>query len=608
MQVLEVSDPKQAKKLVEQMYEDLERRIAASTANCPVEFTAILVKMLNTQSCGKCTSCRIGLKQLGVLIDKVLDGKAEPKDLDTIEELAKTVYLSADCAIGYEGGAQALRSITAFKDDYLYHIKHNNCGVQFASPVPCVSGCPAGVDVPGYLALTVAGKYADAVHLIRKDNPFAAACAMVCEHPCEFVCRRGMIDDPINIRAIKRYAIDRSTDEQAPAKAESTGKKVAVIGGGPAGVSAAYWLACMGHEPTIFEQRKQLGGMLRYGIPSYRLPRERLDSEIAYLASAGIEVKTDIAVGKDISFEAIRQDFDAVYVAIGAHSDNKLGLENEDADGVMSAVELLRLVGDNELPDFTDKSVVVVGGGNVAIDCARTALRLGAKSAKIVYRRRRSDMTALPAEIDAALSEGCSLLDLNAPVEIKVEDGKVCGLTVQQQIVSTVSNGRAQVKAAQDTPQTLSCDLILVAIGQKIDSQAFADSGFGVNRGCLVTADDSSVVGLEGVFAGGECTTGPASAIAAIASAKTAVKAIDTYLGYNHVITFGGDIPAALAKPKPYCGRTNTYETISHELAGDFSVTEKGLSEEEAVQEIGRCLRCDHFGPGALRGGRNLSW
>ena len=422
MSRLDFKTKDRAQVVVEGLYQDLERRIIASPpGQCPVDMAESFLKLCHAQSCGKCVPCRVGIGQLLKILDDILDLNKE-KSMEQLELLRRTAVVikeSADCAIGTEAASMVLRGLDGFREDYEEHIRHNRCATSIQEgkqPVPCVALCPAGVDVPGYTALVMAGRYDDAVRLIRKDNPFPTVCAHICEHPCEARCRRQLIDTAVNIRGIKRYAVDHCSETvPVPAAMDDTGKKVAIIGGGPGGLSAAYFLAIMGHKPTIFEKRSKLGGMLRYGIPNYRLPRERLQWDIDAILSTGIEVKTDYDVNDEANIKMIAEEFDAAYISIGAHTHKTIGVEGEYSKGVIPAVEILRGIGDDSMPDFNNKAVVVIGGGNVAMDVARTAKRLGASEVKIVYRRRKQDMTALPEEIDGAVAEGCTLVELKAP-------------------------------------------------------------------------------------------------------------------------------------------------------------------------------------------------
>ena len=278
MSRLEIVSPTRAKIVMEELYRDLERRIESSQPGlCPVDLARAFLELCYAQTCGKCVPCRIGLKQLMYLIQDVLDGKATMGTLKLMEETALSVMDSADCAIGYEAAHMVYKGLIGYRDDYVEHVKNGRCTCVTSQPVPCVALCPAHVDIPGYIALVRDGRYADAIRLIRKDNPFPTACALVCEHPCEARCRRNMIDSSINIRGMKLAAVDNAGEVPAPERMPSTGKRIAIIGGGPSGLSAAYYLQLMGHQTTVFEMHKHLGGMLYYGIPSYRLPRERLD-------------------------------------------------------------------------------------------------------------------------------------------------------------------------------------------------------------------------------------------------------------------------------------------------------------------------------------------
>lgn len=576
-----------AQAVMDDLHDALGRRLAVSSlAPCPVEFTAALVNLCSTQSCGKCTPCRVGLSALSDLLADVLEGRADESTLNLIERTARTIYLSSDCAIGYEAGAMALTAIRGFHDDFEHHIREHSCGFDREARVPCVSGCPAHVDIPGYISLVEAGRYADAVKVIRKNNPLPLVCGLVCEHPCEMHCRRGMVDDPMNILALKRFAVEHSDlNDHKPHVVDNTGKRVAVIGGGPAGLSCAYYLAVMGHKVSIFEQRHHLGGMLRYGIPSYRLPRERLQAEIDWILSAGIDVELDHSVnGEELA--RLRDEFDAVYLAIGAHSDKKLGLPGEEAPGVESAVKMLRAIGDDELPDLSGQRVCV-----------------------IVYRRRICDMTAQDAEIAGAQAEGCEVLELTAPLAIETgEDGRVSGLRVQPQIIGEPRRGRPAPRAAATPEQVIPCERVFVAIGQDIDSKPFEDMGIACKWGRVVTDSDGAVPDFDGLFSGGDCQTGPATVIRAINAGRVASANIDRYLGFDHKIKLDVELPTVQFKGKHECGRCELGEREAGERIHDWNLVEQGLTEEEARQEASRCLRCDHFGFGAFRGGRNLEW
>ena len=611
MSRLDIKTPSRAQTVVDNLYRDMERRIASSPPGlCPVDMALNFLRLCHAQTCGKCVPCRIGLGQLSELIEQVLDGVATMETLDVIEKTARSIYNTADCAIGRDAARLVIDGLDGFRDDYEEHIKHHRCLAGLQLPVPCVAMCPAGVDIPGYMALVGEGRNADAVRLIRKDNPFPVACAYICEHPCEARCRRRMIDDAINVRGLKRYAVDHAGDVPNPPNAPATGKKVAIIGGGPSGLSCAYYLALMGHAVTVYEERRQLGGMLRYGIPAYRFPRHLLDQEINSILSTGIEVHTGVTVGKDVTFEQLQRQYDCLYIAIGAHQDKKTGIPGEGSRNVISAVEMLRSIGDDRLPDFTGMNVVVIGGGNVAMDVTRSSIRLGAEKVTCVYRRRVEDMTALPDEITGALAEGAELMTLAAPVRIESdENGVANALVVQPQLIGEADKtGRPRPgKAALDEVR-IPADIIVVAIGQGIEIQGFEQSGVPVKRGTFVAASSSQVGDMDSVFAGGDCVTGPATAIRAIAAGKVAAANIDEHLGFHHEITVDVDIPATRLNNRPPHGRIDTTEREAGERKHDFEDIEIGLTCEGACTEASRCLRCDHFGYGIFKGGRTTKW
>jgi NADPH-dependent glutamate synthase beta subunit-like oxidoreductase len=610
MSRLELRTPNRTHIVMEELYKDLERRIESSPPGlCPVDMSRAFLELCHAQTCGKCVPCRIGLGQLNHFIKDVLDGKATMETLDTMEATALSIMESADCAIGYEAAHMVYKGLVGYRDDYIEHIRHGRCTCTYSQPVPCVALCPAHVDIPGYIALVGEGRYADAVRLIRKDNPFPTTCGFICEHPCELRCRRNMVDDSVNIRGLKRVAADFAGEVEPPKCAPSTGKKIAVLGGGPGGLSAAYYLQLMGHQTTVYEMLPKLGGMLRYGIPNYRLPKERLEDDVNAILKTGVQVEYGKKIGQDITIQDLREQYDAVLITIGASTDKKLGLEGEDSEGVMSAVQFLRNIGKNIITDLTGKEVAVIGGGNVSMDAVRTAKRLGAKKVSIVYRRRMADMTALPGEINGAVAEGIELQTLKAPAAIDVdENNHVKGIYVTPQMVSTIKNGRASVRPTGEDDIYIPCDVLVVAIGQNIETAHFEAAGIPVSRGKILTTSTGAVEDMPDVYAGGDCSSGPATVIKAIAAAKVVAANIDEYLGFHHEISCDVEIPEAKLEDKIPCGRIDLTEREACERVCDFDAVENCMTENEARQEAGRCLRCDHFGYGIFKGGRETLW
>ncbi|BAK43759.1 NAD(P)-binding protein [Eggerthella sp. YY7918] len=588
--------------------DNFTRRVkAVPPGTCPLVVQLTLLQTSAAQTCGKCVPCRDGLPQLVALLERVVACEADADVLDSMRALAQMVCDTSDCAIGYEAARALLESMDTFADEYQSHVGAHSCQEGIGQTVPCETFCPAHVDVPAYIALTAAGDYAGAVNMIRKDNPFPTACAFVCEHPCELRCRRTLIDAPINIRGIKRFAVDQISSDKVlpPAHGVDTARKVAVIGGGPSGLTCAYFLALMGHRVTVFEAREQLGGMMRYGIPAYRFPRERLDEDIRGILSAGtITAQCNTPVGA-LEMAEIIEEFTAVYVAVGAQAGKTLRMEGADAAGVMSAVELLSAIGDGNYPDFTGKKVVVVGGGNVAMDCARTAVRAGAAEVSVAYRRRKEDMTALPAEVESAVAEGVEMLVLEAPVRVETnEAGQCVALITQPQMIGPVRGGRPAPVAANKPERRIEADVVLIAVGQDIVADPFEKVGMKTTRGTFNADEYLAAEGLEGVFVGGDCQTGPATVIKAIAAGKVAARNIDEYMGYHHKLDPGVNAPRAQGNDRTPKGRVDLVERPARERAHDFEGVEYGMSREEVLQECGRCLRCDQYGCGTLEEGR----
>lgn len=605
-----LADPDRPDERIGELLNKFEQKVkACPPGTCPLTVQLSLLQTSAAQTCGKCVPCRDGLPQLAALLQSVLDGRASGETPEKMRLLAEMIRDTADCAIGYQAAEDVLWGLDHFEEEYASHVERQHCAEDAGQKVPCINLCPAHVDIPAYIALIGEGDYAGAVNMIRKDNPLPTACAMICEHPCEERCRRNLIDDSVNIRGLKKYAVDQAAADSVPVSKPnvSTGKKIAVIGGGPAGLTAAYFLGQMGHKAVIFERQKELGGMLRYGIPNYRFPKDRLDEDIRAILSAGdIEVKYEAKVGTEISIEEIRNSFDAMFVAIGAQAGKKLRIDGADAKNVMSAVEMLDEIGNGRIPDYTGKTVVVIGGGNVAMDAARSAVRCGAEAVRIVYRRRQNDMTALDSEIEAAVMEGIDLMTLQAPKAIeKDEDGSCAALITQPQMIGPYRGGRPAPMDANKEPERIPCQVILIAVGQDIVSGPFEEFGMAADRGIFAAGLDTAVENMPGVFAGGDCATGPSTAIRAIAAGKVAAHNIDEYLGYHHKLRCEVEAPEAKENSRIPTGRANITERPAGIRKHDFEHVENPYTYEEAMQEAGRCLRCDHFGCGVMKGGRD---
>ncbi len=576
---------------------------------CPLTLYRSLLHISMNQSCGKCIPCRDGLHEVDRLLKSIINGEAAPDTLSELEKKCLMIEETSDCAVGASGARLILDSLKDFSDEYESHIKNKRCIENTVQTIPCITLCPAHVDVPGYIAHIKEGHPEDAIKVIRDRNPFPTACAYICEHPCENKCRRSLIDAPINIRGLKKYAVDNVSPGSVPTPRRnvSTGKKVAIIGGGPGGLTAAYFLALMGHKADIYEEHEKLGGMLRYGIPEYRLPKELLDRDIkAILSSGDIEVFTDTKIGRDISFSKLKSDYDAVYIGIGAQLGNRMPIENHDADGVIPAADFLQKVAMGESTDLSGKKVVIIGGGNVAMDAARTVVRLHAETVH-VFTRKKDDYTALESELESAMQEGVRFRTLLSFLHIETnnETGTVQAVWLQPEIVNTYDEfGFVTTEHSSNYPYRFKCDLLILGVGQRSDSEAFSKEGVPVERGRILASETCRVDGMEGVFSGGDCVTGPSTAIRAIAAGQVAAINIDEYLGYHHKIALETDIPPAYPNPCIPTGRAEIEEKDPFERRTNFDFVELPMTYEEAMRESGRCLRCDHYGCGSMEGGR----
>jgi formate dehydrogenase beta subunit len=467
--------------------------------------------------------------------------------------------------------------------------------------VPCKEACPAHIDVPRYVRLIADGKYAEAEAVIREKVPFPAVLGRICFHPCEEECRRGEVNEPIAICNLKRFAADQDPDlwkshlETAP----SSGKKVAIVGSGPTGLSAAYYLALLGHQVTVFESEAEAGGMLRWGIPAYRLPTEVLDGEIGDLLSLGIELKTETAVGRDVSVEELRADYDAVLVAPGAQLARRIPVEGSDLEGVLWGMDFLRDVrrgAELELPN----RVVVIGGGGVAMDVALTALRLGAQEVQVACLECREEMPANEWEVEEAVEEGVILHPSWGPSRIVSDNGKAQGVELVCCTCVFDEQGRFNPSFDESETTSLETDMVILAIGQASELSFLEGTEIGTPGGLIKADKETMETGLAGVFAGGEVVSGPSTVIDAIAMGRQAAISIDRYLGGH------GDIEQALMPPEdhePHLGRQEGFAELTRASMPALSVEQRhqgfdevylGYDEQTATDEASRCLRCDY--------------
>ena len=577
---------------------------------CPLVMYRSILQMSMNQSCGKCVPCRDGLVEAERMLRDILRGDGTDETLGKLKELCTMISETADCAVGVVAANSILESMEDFADEYASHIRNRTCVDEVGQTIPCMTLCPAHVDVPGYVALVKNGDYAGAINVIRDRNPFPTACAMVCEHPCEKKCRRTIIDHAINIRGLKKYAVDQVAADTVPTPRPnvSTGKSIAIVGGGPSGLTAAYFLALMGHKCVVYDEHEKLGGMLRYGIPEYRLPKARLDEDIRAIIGAGdIEVHTGIRVGRDVSIEELRNSHDAVYLGLGAQLGNRMPVENAECKNVIPAADFLQAVARGDRIDLTGKRVVLIGGGNVAMDAARTAVRLNAATVH-VFTRKRDDYTALESEIESAMQEGVrfrTLLSFMYLENSKDNPDMVDAVWLQPEIVREYDDdGLVMTEHSSAYPYRFICDYLILGVGQRCDVDDFDKAGIPTQRGRILADESCSIEGVDGVFSGGDCVTGPSTAINAIAAGQVAAHNIDEYLGYHHKITCETAAPPAKPNKCIPTGRAEIEERDPFERREDFEHVEIAMTPEEAERESGRCLRCDHFGCGAMEGGR----
>jgi len=572
--------------------------IVADEDTCMVDLTKYFLTFTQAESCGKCTPCRVGTRQMLDILERITRGEGKPGDVEQLERIANTVKQGSLCGLGQTAPNPVLTTIRYFRDEYEEHIKSRHCRAAVCKELvkaPCSHTCPAEIDVPRYVRFIGQGEFGEACAVIREKVPFPGVLGRVCFHPCESRCRRGELEEAIAIKTLKRVAAEHDNGlwKQNSKVGPPTGKRVAIVGSGPAGLTAAYYLAKLGHSATVFEALSEPGGMMRVGIPEYRLPRKVLDAEIEDIKRVGVNIKVNTRV------ESVRtlfdQGYNAIFLAIGAHQGIKMGVTGEDDVGVMECIDFLRKVNSGEKVVIGNR-VAVIGGGNAALDGARSALRLGAKEVTIVYRRTRAEMPASPEEVDETVKEGINIIFLAAPSRIAREKGTLRMECIRMMLGKFDASGRRRPEPTEGSEFIMDFDTVITAIGQT--PEVPVELGLTTNRGNIIQVDsDTMATAQERVFAGGDCITGPASVIEAIAAGRRGAISIDKSLGGDGVIDevlarekIVEALPAIEEGEK--CRPPMPFLSLSERL-GAFGEVELGLGPELAIEESKRCLRCD---------------
>ncbi|MGQ9545671.1 MAG: NADH-quinone oxidoreductase subunit NuoF [Dehalococcoidia bacterium] len=591
--------------------------VVLDETTCMVEVARYFLSFTQAESCGKCVPCRLGTRQMLQILTRITQGKGREQDIETLLTIARTVKECSLCGLGQTCPNPVLTTLEYFKDEYEIHIKEKKCPAAVCDALmvsPCQHTCPVGINIPRYVAQIAAGEYLEAINTIRERNPFPAICGRICHHPCEGRCRRGELDEPVAIRALKRFAADWYFDhiDELPEPepfAQTRKEKVAVVGAGPTGLSCAYFLAQIGYSVTVFEALPVGGGMLSVAIPEFRLPREVIEKEINYIAKKGVEIKYSSPVNVNFTIEDIKSSgFAAVFIAAGAQRSQSIGIpgELEDIEGFYYGLRFLRDVKVGK-PVKTGLRVAVIGGGNVALDASRTALRLGAEQVSIFYRRSREEMPVTEVEYDEAVAEGVQFNFLVSPTRIVNNAWKVTGLQcIRMRLGEPDASGRRRPIPISGSEFFAPADTVIAAVGQAPDLSFLPpDSALERTRWERLAVDENRLAtNVAGVFAGGDFVSGPGMVIEAIAAGRRGAIAIDKYLrGDTSRVEVYDLKPTVIAEEVPAPSqeeeawepqfRPETPRLPVPERKNSFKEIELSFSEENARQEARRCLRCD---------------
>lgn len=575
---------------------------------CAVDFARYFLDFARKESCGECVPCRLGTTQLLRILEDMTEGRGLPSDVELLVEMGEAIKKGSLCGLGQTAPNPVLTAIRYFREEYEDHVQRKRCPATVCKEIisaPCIHACPIDTQAATYVSLIAEGRLAEAFDVILEDNPLPSVCARVCHHPCEDKCTAGRWGKPIAIRALKRFATDAAKAAgrfPGNGRAEPSGEKIAIVGAGPAGLMAGYQLALRGYGVTIFESLPVVGGALAVCIPEFRLPRDQLADDIRHIQNAGVKIETGVTIGEDLSFEQLREDYRAIYVATGAHRPSPMRIPNEKAIGVVPAMEFLKDVSLGKKP-ATGRRVAVVGGGNAAIDAARTAKRTrGVEEVTILYRRTRVEMPAFEEEIEAALEEGIRLEYLVAPIRVIADDGKLTGVEcVRMTLGELDASGRRRPVPIEGSEFSVPVDTLMPAIGERADTAVLPDELERSEWNTIVTDPETFATNLEGVFAGGDVVTGPDTVIRAMGAGKVAAAMIDRYLRGEAV-----EREYDFVRPSRYppavdlsdeeietADRPEMKRIPAAKRVESVAEDELGLSEAQAIAEARRCLRCD---------------
>jgi NADH-quinone oxidoreductase subunit F len=576
--------------------------VCADEDTCMVDMARFFMDFIKEESCGKCIPCRLGTKRMLEILERITQGAGIEGDVETLIELGTSIKESAICGLGQTAPNPVLSTIKHFRHEYDEHIRQKRCRAGVCRDLflsPCQNACPAGVNVPGYIALISAGRIKDAYNLIRKDNPFPSVCGRVCTHPCESHCRRAQIDEPIAIADLKRYVADYVLNSNEPfvdLMFHKKEKSIGIIGAGPSGLTCGYYLARLGYDVDVYEEKPIAGGILAYGIPEYRLPKAELKKEIDSIKQVGIKIILNTKVGADITFEELKKKYQAIYIATGTQLSRKIGIEGEELTGVYHGLDFLHDINLNGGIEVKG-TVAVIGGGNTAIDAARAAIRKGAKEVHILYRRTIEDMPADKREIKDALEEGIIIHELVAPIKFK-GNGHIQKIEcVKMELGKFGHDGRRTPQKLDGSNFVIDADMAIPAVSQYSDLPFVTKEEVEMTEwGTFIIDSNTQMTTQKAVFAGGDVARGSDVVITAIADGKNAARSIDKFLGGTGKLNTGEAIELPI--PKEDEGDAIEHERFAMKYLNpekrkhNFEEVSQGFHKLNAIAESMRCLQC----------------